>query len=53
MVTLTKEEFEVVYSALEMANNPYSREDVPHLVALEAKAWTALQAVRHRTDQSE
>ena len=53
MITLTDEEFEVVYEALRLANSPYTNEDVPHLVATEAKAWTAVQAARHRSAHGE
>lgn len=49
-VMLTDEEFDLVFEALRVANNPYTNDDVPHLVALEAKAWKAVQAAKHRTD---
>jgi hypothetical protein len=47
-ITMTDREFEVVWAALEMANTPYTDDDIPELVAREAKAWTVLQKVRHR-----
>lgn len=53
MITLTDEEFDLVYEALRLANSPYTHDDVPHLVATEAKAWTVVQAARHRSDHGE
>ena len=50
-VELSAEEFAVIFEALRLANNPYTNEDVPHLVAMEAKAWTAVQAAKHRVDR--
>lgn len=52
-VLLTDDEFDLVFEALQVANSPYTNDDVPHLVALEAKAWKAVQAARHRTDPAE
>lgn len=52
-VLLTNEEFDLIFEALRVANSPYTNDDVPHLVALEAKAWKAVQAARHRTDPDE
>lgn len=48
MVELTEEEFGLVFDALEKANNGYTMEEVPMLVAMQGKAWTALQAVKER-----
>ena len=47
-VELTQEEFDLVFEALRMVNSPYTNEDVPHLVALEAKAWKAVQTAKSR-----
>lgn len=52
-VELSDEEFDVVYEALKVANEPYTREDVPHLVALEARAWKVLQNAKHRAAPGE
>jgi hypothetical protein len=46
MVEMTEEQFEAIYEALELANNGYTNEDVPRLVALEGKAWTIVQEVK-------
>ena len=52
-VLLTNEEFDLIFEALRVANSPYTNDDVPHLVALEAKAWKVVQAAKHRTDPDE
>lgn len=52
-VVMTREEFDLVFAALEMANNPYTHDDVPRLVSLEAQAWKAVQAAKHRADLGE
>lgn len=49
-VQLTDEEFAVVYEALRIANSPYSKEEVPHLVAMEAKAWKIIESLKHKAD---
>lgn len=50
---MTEDEFQTVYEALRLANTPYDNDEVPHLVAMEAKAWTAVQEVRRRADLAE
>lgn len=45
---MTDEEFRTVYRALCMANNGYTVDDIPTLVALEGKAWTVLQQIKAR-----
>ena len=50
MVEITNEEFVVVFEALRLANTQYSMEEVAHGVAMEAKAWDAVQAVKGRSD---
>lgn len=47
-VILNDDEFSVVYEALRLANNPYTNDEVAHVVAMEAKAWTAIQAATRR-----
>lgn len=42
-VELSEEDFALVYEALRRANSKYSLDEVAHIVALEAKAWAALQ----------
>jgi hypothetical protein len=49
-VELTDEEFETVYEALRLANHPYSHDEIATVVAMEAKAWTAIQQAKRRTD---
>lgn len=53
MISLTEDEFALVYDALRRANTEYTIEEVPSLVAAEGKAWTAVQAVaaRGKADQ--
>ncbi len=48
MIEMTEEEFGIVYEALEMANNPYTEDDVPTLVAQEFQAWKVVKDVRSR-----
>ncbi len=45
---MTREEFEVVYGALALANSPYTDDEIPYVVAAEGKAWQVVQEVRHR-----
>lgn len=52
MIELTEDEFEAITAALQMANSPYTEEDVPELVALEAKAWATVRQVQSRAVQS-
>lgn len=52
-VEMSPEEFFVIYEALRLANNPYTNDEVAHLVAMEAKAWTVVQEVTHRAGLSE
>lgn len=48
MIEMTDEEFQTVSEALEFANSGWEEDDVPHLVALEAKALEVVHAVRDR-----
>jgi hypothetical protein len=52
-ITLTDEEFQLVFDALEFANGGYGLDDIPHLTVLEAKAWKAVQEARRRADHGE
>lgn len=51
MVSLTEDEFELIYDALKRANNPYTNDEVAALVAAEAKAWAVVQRIRDMADQ--
>lgn len=52
MIELTDAEFETIYEALRLVNHPYGEEDVPRVVAMEANAWDAIVAAKHRAARS-
>lgn len=50
MIELTDEEFASIEEAIEFANSGWTDDDVPKLVALEAKALESVREARRRTD---
>jgi hypothetical protein len=48
-ITMSQDEFAVVYEALRLANQPYTDDEVAHLVAMERKAWRILEEVARRS----
>lgn len=49
MIQFTDEEFQILHEFLRLSNDPYTVTDVPHIVALEGKAW---EIVRGKADPS-
>jgi hypothetical protein len=43
---LSDSEFEVVYESAAASQKTYGSDEVAHIVALESKAWTILQAAK-------
>jgi len=52
MIELTEDEFATVYEALRLVTHTYTEEEVPHVVAMERMAWNAVEAAKHRADQT-
>jgi hypothetical protein len=48
VIELTAEEYATIYEALRLVNAPYGNDEVAHIVAMEAKAWTAIKTATHR-----